>query len=116
MLMRERRDFPVTIYRILLYLSRMRESSPNKRRLVKIQRAVDIDRKEIKPMLEKMEAVGLVEKHDTGRVGQGGHAIVHWKITESGKMWRKDIGQFIQLAQRMAVYPEEFFYLPSDNM
>jgi hypothetical protein len=39
---------------------------------------------------------------------------VTWNITEAGKMWRSDIGRFIQLGQRMEMYPEEFFYLPSD--
>ena len=112
--MRKRRDFPVTVYRILLYLSRMRTSPIEKRRLVKIQRAVDIDRKEIKPMLENLESVGLVEKQITGKKGRGGHQIIYWSITETGKMWRSDIGRFIQLGQRMSQYPEEFFYLPSD--
>ena len=112
--MRKQRDLPVTIYRILLYLSRMRESSPETRRQVRIERAVCIDRKEVREFMIKLEDGGLVASEDTGNVGRGGHPIVTWNITEAGKMWRSDIGRFIQLGQRMEMYPEEFFYLPSD--
>ena len=47
--------------------------------------------------------------------GRGGHPIIYWNITESGRMWRSDLGRFIQLGQRLEFYPESFFYLPSDG-
>ena len=42
---KRRRDLSVTIYRILLYLSRMREREGDARRLMRIERAVSVDRK-----------------------------------------------------------------------
>jgi len=113
--MRKQRDLPVTIYRILLYLSRMKNLAEGKRRLVRIERAVCIDRKELKPMLNSLKSGGLVESFETGSTGRGGHKIVIWNITEAGRMWRSDLGRFIQLGQRINLYPEEFFYLPSDS-
>lgn len=113
--MRKQRDLPVTIYRVLLYLSRMKNLADDKRRLVRIERAVCIDRKELKPLLLSLENGGLVESIDTGTTGRGGHQIVIWNITEAGRMWRSDLGRFIQLGQRINLYPEEFFYLPSDS-
>lgn len=114
--MKKQRDFPVTLYRILLYLSRMRTNSATAKQLVRIERATGIDRKELRKLLIKLEKMELIDKFDSGNIGRGGHAIVHWEVTENGRMWRSDIGRFIQLGQRMEVYPSEFFYLPSDDM
>jgi len=65
--------------------------------------------------LNSLQNGGLVESIDTGFTGRGGHKIVIWNITEAGRMWRSDLGRFIQLGQRINLYPEEFFYLPSDS-
>ena len=113
--MRKQRDLPVTMYRILLYISRMKNSDDDSRRLVRIERATGIDRKELRIYLEKMEANELIESVDSGKKGRGGHPIICWSITESGRMWRSDLGRFIQLGQRLEFYPESFFYLPSDG-
>ena len=113
--MRKQRDLPVTMYRILLYISRMKNSDDDSRRLVRIERATGIDRKELRIYLEKMEANELIESVDSGKKGRGGHPIICWNITESGRMWRSDLGRFIQLGQRLEFYPESFFYLPSDG-
>ena len=113
--MRKQRDLPVTMYRILLYISRMKNSDDDSRRLVRIERATGIDRKELRIYLEKMEANELIESSDSGKKGRGGHPIICWNITESGRMWRSDLGRFIQLGQRLEFYPESFFYLPSDG-
>tara|TARA_Y100001978_G_scaffold169928_1_gene159032 strand:- start:272 stop:679 length:408 start_codon:yes stop_codon:yes gene_type:complete len=113
--MRKQRDLPVTMYRILLYISRMKNSDDDSRRLVRIERATGIDRKELRIYLEKMEANELIESLDSGKKGRGGHPIICWNITESGRMWRSDLGRFIQLGQRLEFYPESFFYLPSDG-
>ena len=113
--MRKQRDLPVTMYRILLYLSRMKSSEPDSRRLVRIERATSVDRKELRDFLRKMELAELIDSNDTGKVGRGGHPVIHWNITETGRMWRSDIGRFIQLGQRIGMYPESFFYLPSDG-
>lgn len=51
---RRRRDLSVTIYRILLYLSRMRERDAESKRLMRIERATGIERKELKIHLEKL--------------------------------------------------------------
>jgi len=112
--MRKQRDLPVTIYRILLYLSRMKDAENEKRRLTRIERAVSIDRKELRVVLDKLMNAGLIDEIDTAKVGRGGHKIIAWNITEAGRIWRSDIGRYIQLCQRMEFYPEEFFYLPSD--
>ena len=114
--MRKQRDYPVTLYRILLYLSRMRTKEGDAKRLVRIERATGIDRKELKEHLRALQEAELVDIIDSGRVGRGGHAVVHWEITESGRMWRSDIGRLIQLGQGMGEYPESFFYLPSDDI
>ena len=45
---KRRRDLPVTLYRILLYLSRMREREDDARRLMRIERAVGVERKELR--------------------------------------------------------------------
>ena len=50
---RRRRDLSVTLYRVLLYLSRMRERAEESRRLMRIERATGIERKELKIHLEK---------------------------------------------------------------
>lgn len=113
--MRKQRDTPVTIYRILLYLSRMKNSNEDSRRLVRIERATGIDRKELRFFLNKMVLNELIESNKSGRKGRGGHNIISWSITEAGRMWRSDIGRLIQLGQRMEIYPESFFYLPSDG-
>ena len=113
--MRKQRDLPVTMYRILLYLSRMKHSEVNSRRLVRIERATGVDRKELRIFLKKMEHAELIESSDTGKIGRGGHPIIHWNITEAGRMWRSDLGRFIQLGQKLEFYPESFFYLPSDS-
>ena len=113
--MRKQRDLPVTMYRILLYISRMKNSEDDSRRLVRIERATGIDRKELRIYLGKMEANELLESVDSGKKGRGGHSIICWNITETGRMWRSDLGRFIQLGQRLEFYPESFFYLPSDG-
>jgi len=114
--MRRQRDYPVTLYRILLYLSRMRSKEIHTKRLIRIERATGVDRKELKRMLKSLVLAELVDKIDSGEVGRGGHPLVHWEITEAGKVWRSDIGRFILLGQRMGEYPEAFFYLPSDEL
>jgi|TARA_B110000914_G_scaffold203000_1_gene196341 hypothetical protein len=94
----------------------MRTNHPPSKQLVRIERATGVDRKELKNLLIQLEKMELIDKFDSGNVGRGGHAVIHWEITENGRMWRSDIGRFIQLGQRMSVYPNNFFYLPSDNM
>ena len=110
--MRKQRDFPVTLYRILLYLSRMRSMDSHYKRIVRIERATGVDRKELRKYLNSLEKAELIEKLDSGEVGRGGHPVVYWDITEAGRMWRSDIGRMIQLGQRMEIYPQSFFYLP----
>lgn len=114
--MRKQRDFPVTLYRILLYLSRMRSMDSHYKRIVRIERATGVDRKELRKYLNSLEKAELIEKLDSGEVGRGGHPVVYWDITEAGRMWRSDIGRMIQLGQRMGIYPPSFFYLPSDDI
>tara|TARA_B100000767_G_C19654747_1_gene488352 strand:+ start:113 stop:397 length:285 start_codon:yes stop_codon:yes gene_type:complete len=93
----------------------MKNAEADSRRLVRIERATGIDRKELRTYLEKMESNELIEAADSGKKGRGGHPIISWNITESGRMWRSDLGRFIQLGQRLDFYPESFFYLPSDG-
>jgi DNA-binding HxlR family transcriptional regulator len=112
--LKKQRDLIVTIYRILLYLSRMRGEDFDSRRLVRIERATAIDRKELRDHLERLTEADLIERVDEGEVGRGGHPLVHWDITPIGRTWRSDIGRFIQLGQRAEYYPNSFFYLPSD--
>ena len=112
--LRRQRDLPVTIYRILLYLSRMRGEMPESRRLVRISRATGIDRKELRDHLERLTAGELLELIDEGKTGRGGHPVCHWNISEPGRMWRSDLGRFLQFGERLGYYPESFFYLPSD--
>jgi len=111
---RKQRDLPVTIYRVLLYLSRMRVEESDAKRLVRIERATGIDRKDLKTLLNRLTERELIEEFDSGKRGRGGHPIVHWEITEAGRMWRSDIGRFIQFGERLGYYPSGFFYLPSD--
>ena len=112
---RKQRDLPVTLYRILLYLSRMRADSSDKKRLVRIERATGIDRKELRGHLECLNKAELIDRTESDGKGRGGHSIVHWDITEAGRMWRSDIGRFIQLGERLGYYPGGFFFLPSDG-
>ena len=111
---RKQRDLPVTIYRVLLYLSRMRVEEPDAKRLVRIERATGIDRKELRNLLNQLTEAELIDEVDSGKLGRGGHPVVHWDITEAGRMWRSDIGRFIQFGERLGYYPGAFFYLPSD--
>ena len=89
--LRKQRDLPVTIYRVLLYLSRMRTEEPDAKRLVRIERATGIDRKELKILLNQLTEAELLTETDSGKLGRGGHPVVHWDITEAGRMWRSDI-------------------------
>ena len=70
MSMRKQRDFPVTLYRILLYLSRMKSMDSNYKRIVRIERATGVDRKELKEYLKSLEKAELIEELDSGRVGR----------------------------------------------
>ena len=111
---RRRRDLPVSLYRVLLYLSRKQRAEPETRRMMRIERAVGVERKELKIHLESLIEKEYLEPVDSGVKGRGGHPVVHYDITETGKLLRGDIGRFIQLGIDMGYYPEEFFYLPSD--
>ena len=112
---KRRRDLSVTLYRILLYLSRMRERENSTRRLMRIERAVSVDRKELRLHLERMTESGHVSMNYLEMRGRGGHPVIVYDITENGKTLRSDIGRWIDLGVRMGYYPEEFFYLPSDD-
>ena len=57
---KRRRDLPVTLYRILLYLSRMRERGVDARRLMRIERAVGVERKELRLHLQRMHEAGYI--------------------------------------------------------
>ena len=89
---RRRRDLSVTIYRILLYLSRMRERDAESKRLMRIERATGIERKELKIHLEKLVDAGYVKQITSEKKGRG--AIQHtYDILESGRSLRSDIGR-----------------------
>ena len=112
---KRRRDLSVTLYRILLYLSRMRERETSTRRLMRIERAVGVDCKELRLHLERLTETGHVMVNCLESRGRGGHPVFVYSITENGKKLRSDIGRWIDLCVRMGYYPEDFFYLPSDN-
>ena len=112
---KRRRDLSVTIYRILLYLSRMREREGDARRLMRIERAVSVDRKELRLHLERLNEAGHVSITEREARGRGGHAVLVYSITENGRTLRSDIGRWIDLGVRMGYYPDSFFYLPSDD-
>jgi len=112
---RRRRDLPVTIYRILLYLSRMKVREDETRRLMRIERATNIERKELRIHLNRLVESGYVETFDDGRIGRGGHSIITYDISESGRTLRSDLGRWIDLCIRLEYYPDDFFYLPSDG-
>ena len=106
--MKKQRDLPTTLYRILLYLSRKQNSEDNSRIQSRIERAVGIERKELKIHLE------IYQKEDI-------YSNKYWKSQEiindislRNSKLTSDIGRFIQLGINMEYYPEEFFYLPSD--
>ena len=92
----------------------MRVNASDTKRLVRIERATGIDRKELRSLLKQLTESELITEVDSGKSGRGGHRIVHWDITEAGRMWRSDIGRFIQFGERLGYYPGSFFYLPSD--
>lgn len=112
---KRRRDLPVTIYRILLYLSRMREREDTSRRLMRIERAVGVERKELRLHLQRLQEAGYIEINERVARGRGGHAVLIYSITENGRTLRTDLGRWIDLSVRMGYYPDEFFYLPSDQ-
>lgn len=111
---RKRRDLPVTLYRVLLYLSRKAKSESDTRRIMRIERAVGVERKELKIHLASLSEKEYIEPVESSNKGRGGHPIVHYNLTETGRVLRQDIGRFIQHGIDMGYYPEEFFYLPSD--
>ena len=92
----------------------MRTSASDAKRLVRIERATGIDRKELRELLKQLTEAELISQVDSGKSGRGGHKIIYWDITEAGRMWRSDIGRFIQFGERLGYYPGTFFYLPSD--
>ena len=95
----------------LILLARTRKKTPIKDSYTNklLENSTLIKDKVIEEVNELIEAV------DSGKKGRGGHPIISWNITESGRMWRSDLGRFIQLGQRLDFYPESFFYLPSDG-
>ena len=112
---KRRRDLPVTLYRILLYLSRMRERDDDSRRLMRIERAVGVERKELRLHLQRMHDAGYIGIEERDSRGRGGHPILVYSISENGRTLRTDIGRWIDLSVRMGYYPDAFFYLPSDQ-
>ena len=112
---KRRRDLSVTIYRILLYLSRMRERESATRRLMRIERAVGIERKELKLHLKRLVESGHVHANIIEERGRGGHPVVSYDVTENGRALRSDVARWIDWGVRLGYYPESFFYLPSDN-
>ena len=112
---RRRRDLSVTIYRILLYLSRMRERDTESKRLMRIERAVGVERKELRLHLQRMHEAGYIHIEEKDAKGRGGHPVLVYSISENGRTLRSDIGRWIDLSVRMGYYPEAFFYLPSDQ-
>jgi predicted ArsR family transcriptional regulator len=112
---KRRRDLPVTLYRILLYLSRMRERGDDSRRLMRIERAVGVERKELRLHLQRMHEAGYIIIEERELRGRGGHPVLVYSISENGRTLRSDIGRWIDLSVRMGYYPDAFFYLPSDQ-
>ena len=112
--LRKRRDLPTTLYRVLLYLSRKQNAESDTRRMMRIERAVGVERKELKTHLDSLVEKEYVEAIERGTRGRGGHPVVHYNISETGRVLRQDIGRFIQHCIDMGYYPEQFFYLPSD--
>lgn len=112
---KRRRDLPVTLYRILLYLSRMRERKDDTRRLMRVERAIGVERKELRLHLQRMHEAGYIHIEERDSRGRGGHPVLIYSISENGRTLRSDIGRWIDLSVRMGYYPEEFFYLPSDQ-
>ena len=112
---KRRRDLSVTIYRILLYLSRMRERESATRRLMRIERAVGIERKELKLHLKRLVESGHVLADVIEERGRGGHPVISYEVTENGRALRSDVARWIDWGVRLGYYPESFFYLPSDN-
>ena len=112
---KRRRDLSVTIYRVLLYLSRMRERTPETRRLMRIERAVGIERKELKLHLSRLIESGHVSASMLDERGRGGHPVISYDISENGRTLRSDVARWIDWGVRLGYYPEDFFYLPSDD-
>ena len=104
----------MTLYRVLLYLSRMKERDEESRRLMRIERATGIERKELKIHLEKLVQSGYISQYLLEKKGRGGHPIIIYNILESGRNLRGDIGRWIDMCIRLEYYPDDFFYLPSD--
>ncbi|MEC8707353.1 MAG: hypothetical protein VXX90_00320 [Candidatus Thermoplasmatota archaeon] len=78
---KRRRDLPVTLYRILLYLSRMREREDDARRLMRIERAVGVERKELRLLLKRMHEAGNINIDDRVSGGRGGHPVLIYPIS-----------------------------------
>jgi len=112
---KRRRDLSITIYRILLYLSRMREREDKTRRLMRIERGIGIERKELKMHLQRLVESGHVSSITAELRGRGGHPVIYYDITENGRTLRSDVGRWIDWGVRLGYYPESFFYLPSDD-
>ena len=95
--------------------SRMREREGDARRLMRIERAVGVERKELRLHLQRMHEAGYIRIDERDSRGRGGHPVLIYSISENGRTLRSDIGRWIDLSVRMGYYPDEFFYLPSDQ-
>ena len=91
------------------------ERESDARRLMRIERAVSVDRKELRLHLQRLHEAGHVNITERSGKGRGGHPVLIYDITENGKTLRSDIGRWIDLGVRMGYYPDTFFYLPSDD-
>lgn len=100
-MLRKRRDLSVTIYRILLFLSRMRERESSTRRLMRIERATGIERKELKEHLLILVESGHIELLSSDKKGRGGHKVSSYSITQAGRSLRSDLGRLIDLSIRL---------------
>ena len=112
---KRRRDLPVTLYRILLYLSRMREREDDARRLMRIGTGGWRGTQRATAPPARMHEAGYIHIDERDSRGRGGHPVLIYSISENGRTLRSDIGRWIDLSVRMGYYPDEFFYLPSDQ-
>ncbi|MBQ70277.1 MAG: hypothetical protein CMA65_02150 [Euryarchaeota archaeon] len=82
---------------------------------MRIERAVGVERKELRLHLQRMHDAGYIHIEERDSRGRGGHPVFVYSISENGRSLRSDIGRWIDLSVRMGYYPDAFFYLPSDQ-
>ncbi len=93
----------------------MRDRGGETRRLMRIERATGIDRKELRNHLKVLSDAGYLEAEISG-IGRGGHEVRIYSVSESGRMLRENLARIVDICIHLGYYKDDVLFLPSDDL